>query len=87
MIGAGIGAVVRNTGGAVTSAVVLLLILPPLAVQMVNESLSWIPSTVADVLSGISDTTTVGAAAVGLVVWAAVPALVGLIAVSRRDVI
>ena len=81
VIGAGIGALVRNTGGAVTSAVVLLLILPPLAVQMVNESLSWIPSTVADVLSGISDTTTVGAAAAGLVVWAAVPALVGLIAV------
>ena len=43
VLGAGVGAFVRNTGGAVTGTILLLIILPPLAVQMVGETASWIP--------------------------------------------
>ena len=36
MLGAGVGALIRNTGGAVTGTILLLVILPPLAVQMIE---------------------------------------------------
>lgn len=87
VLGAGIGALVRNTGGAVTGTMLLLVILPPLAVQLVTETASWIPGTLAGVLSGIDTATGVGAAIVAIVMWAVVPAAAGLVAVTRRDVI
>ncbi len=87
VLGSGIGALVRNTGGAVTGAIVLLFILPPLAVQMVNETARWIPNTLTNVLSGVGSTVGVGPAFVALSLWALVPAAAGLVAVSRRDVV
>ncbi len=87
VLGAGIGAFVRNTGGAVTGTILLLVILPPLAVQMVSETASWIPSTLANVVSGVDGATGIGAAIAAIGVWALVPAAVGLIAVTRRDVV
>jgi ABC-2 type transport system permease protein len=87
VFGAGIGAVVRNTGGAVATAVLLLIIAPPLVVQLVGETASWIPTALANVVSGTATDVSTLAAVFALLVWAAVPALVGLVSVQRRDVV
>ena len=87
VLGAGIGALVRNTGGAVTGTFLVLVILPPLAVQMVGETATWVPGTLANVLSGINNAAAVAAAIAAIAVWALVPAAIGLVAVSRRDVV
>lgn len=93
VLGAGIGAVVRNPGGAVTGAVLALIVAPPLIVQLINDASLWVPSALAGALSGVS-TEAAGverqagpvAAALALAGWAVVPAVVGLISVERRDV-
>jgi len=87
LLGAGIGALVRNTGGAVTGAVVMLVIAPPLIVQMASGAGSWIPPTLANVVSGVSNEVTVFAAVVALVCWAGVPATIGLVSTLKRDVV
>jgi hypothetical protein len=87
VLGAGIGAFVRNTGGAVTGTILLLVILPPLAVQMVSETASWVPGTLANVVSGIDNAVGIGAAIAAIAMWALVPAAIGLVAVTRRDVV
>ena len=87
LLGAGIGAVVRNTGGAVAGAVLALVIAPPLIVQLAREASSWVPSTLSTVVSGVTDEVGVLAALGALAAWAVVPALIGLAAVQRRDVI
>jgi ABC-2 type transport system permease protein len=87
VLGAGIGALIRNTGGAVTGTILLLIILPPLAVQMASGTASWVPSTLANVVSGIDDAAGMGAAIVAIGLWALAPAAIGLIAVTRRDVV
>ena len=94
MLGAGIGAVVRNAGGAVTGAVVVLIIAPPLIVQLISDASSWVPSALAITLSGVepeaagmeSQPATV-AATLALAAWAVIPALIGLVSVQRRDVV
>ena len=90
VLGAAIAALVRNTGGAVTGAVLVLLVAPPLIVQLASETLSWMPATLATVLSGVAvpdvDVSAV-AAFVAICLWAAVPAAFALLAVRRRDVI
>lgn len=94
VLGAGVGAVVRNTGGAVTSVVLLLIIAPPLLVQLVSDAATWVPSPLATALSGVpadaagvtEQVSSLGAV-LGLAVWAAVPALAGLASVLRRDVV
>jgi ABC-type transport system involved in multi-copper enzyme maturation permease subunit len=87
VLGGGIGALVRNTGGAVTGTILLLIIVPPLAVQMASESASWVPATLADVMSGVDQSVGIVAAIAALAVWAVLPAVVGLGAVRRRDVV
>lgn len=94
VLGAGIGAVVRNTGGAVTGAVLALIIAPPLIVQLISDASSWVPSPLATALSGVEPEAAgvesqVGAVAaiVGLAAWAIVPAVIGLVSVQRRDVV
>ena len=87
LLGAGIGALVRNTGGAVTGAVVALVIAPPLIVQMASGAGSWIPPTLANVVSGVSNEVTVLAAVMALVAWAGIPATVGLVSTLKRDVV
>ena len=86
VLGAGIGALVRNTGGAVTGTFVLLVIMPPLAVQMATEAARWIPTTLGNVLSGVDTAVSMGAAIAAIGMWALVPAAIGLTAVTRRDV-
>ena len=87
ILGAGIGAVVRNVGGAVTSTVLVLIIAPPLVVQLVNGSGSWMPGILANVVFGTATDVAAPAALAALVAWAIIPAMVGLIAVQRRDVV
>jgi ABC-2 type transport system permease protein len=87
VLGAGIGSVVRNTGGAVASAVFVLIVAPPLVVQLASGTGSWMPSTLANVLSGVMSEVSVPAAIAGLAAWAAIPAAIGLLVVQRRDVV
>jgi len=94
VLGAGIGALVRNTGGAVVGAVLVLVIAPPLIVQLVSGASPWLPSPLAITLSGVEpeaagmegQASTV-AAIFALAAWAAVPAAIGLLSVQRRDVV
>lgn len=87
VLGAGIGAVVRNVGGAVTGTVLILFIAPPLIVQMASGASSWVPNTLANVLSGVSSDVNLLAAIVAVAAWALVPAAIGLLSVQRRDVV
>jgi ABC-2 type transport system permease protein len=87
VLGAGLGALVRNTGGAVTAVVLLLLVGPPLAGQLLVEVAHWMPSALLGVLAGIADGHTVGVALLALLAWGALPATLGVAAVERRDVI
>lgn len=86
-VGAGIGALTRNTGGAVTGVVVLLIVTPPLVVQLASGAQSWMPSTLANVLSGVGTEVALPAALAALAAWALIPAVGGLISVQRRDVV
>ena len=87
VLGAGLGSVIRNIGGAVTTAVLLLFVIPPLAVQLVTDAASWIPPTLFAVISGVSTEVSLWAALLATTLWALVPAAVGLIAVQRRDIV
>jgi len=60
---------------------------PPLAVQMVSGTAPWIPSILANVVSGIDSSVSMGAAIAALGLWALVPAATGLATVTRRDVV
>jgi ABC-2 type transport system permease protein len=87
VLGAGLGAVIRNLGGAVTTAVLVLFVAPPLAVQLFTAAASWVPTTLFAVIAGVSDQVTLGAALTAALAWALVPAAAGLVAVERRDVV
>lgn len=87
ILGAGIGLLVRNTGGAVTATVLFLIVGPPLIVQLANGTSPWMPGVLAAVLSGTATDIAVPAALAATAAWACVPAVIGLLAVQRRDVI
>jgi len=87
VLGGGIGALIRNTGGAVVAAVVVLVIAPPLIIQLASEAASWVPDTLTKVTSGTADDVAMGAALAAIAAWAIVPAVIGLVAVQRRDVV
>ena len=40
VLGAGLGALIRTIGGAVTTAVLVLFVIPPLAVQLISDTRS-----------------------------------------------
>jgi ABC-2 type transport system permease protein len=88
VLGAGLGTIVRNTGEAVTATVLVLIITPPLIVQLISDSISWIPATLGTVLAGVAIDTDIStlSAALALALWAVVPAAIGLAAVTRRDI-
>ena len=87
ILGAGIGLLIRNVGGAVTGAVLTLFIAPPLVVQLASGTASWMPSVLANVIAGVGTDVTAPAAIAAIAVWAAVPAVAGLLAVQHRDVV
>lgn len=82
-----IGALVRTAGGAVTGAVIALIVAPPLIVQLTANAASWIPNTLNTVVSGVTSEVGVGAAIAALAAWVLVPAVAGVVAVQRRDVV
>jgi len=88
VLGAGIGTIIRNTGGAVAGTVVALIIAPPLVVQLASGADPWfVPGTLAVVASGVADHTSTISAVVALAAWAIVPASAALLSVQRRDVV
>jgi ABC-2 type transport system permease protein len=87
VLGAGLGALIRNIGGAVTTAVLVLFVVPPLAAQLLTDAGSWIPPTLFAVISGVSTDTSLWAAVLAVGAWALIPAAAGLVAVQRRDVV
>lgn len=88
LLGGGLGALVRNVGGAVTAAVVLLFIVPPLVVQLLSDAASWLPDALNRVVAGVAtDPVSVPAALAALAAWAVIPAALGLLAIERRDVV
>lgn len=86
-LGAGVGWLVRNSGGAVTVVVGLLFICPPLIVQLTPDAASWVPTALAWVISGVSTDQTVPTAVLAVVLWAVLPVLAGLFSIERRDVV
>jgi ABC-2 type transport system permease protein len=86
VLGAGLGTLIRNIGGAVTTSVVLLFFVPPLLVQLFSDAGSWIPPTLFAVISGVSTDVSLWSALLAVIGWAIVPAAAGLVAVQRRDV-
>lgn len=87
ILGAAIGTLVRNTGGAVTVTVVALVIAPPVVVQLANEAAAWVPMTLAMVASGNPGDTGPLTSLVAITGWALLPAAAALVAVQRRDVV
>ena len=94
VLGAGIGAIVRNAGGAVTGTVLTLMVAPPLIVQLIDDASSWVPTPLAIALAGVDPEAAnvpsqpnAFAAMAALAAWALVPALIGLLSVERRDVV
>jgi ABC-2 type transport system permease protein len=87
VLGAGLGAIIRNVGGAVTAVVFALFVLPPLVVQLFSEAASWIPPALGGVISGVTTDVNVWAALAVLLAWGLVPAAIGLVVVQRRDVV
>jgi ABC-2 type transport system permease protein len=86
-LGAGVGWLVRNPGGAVTVVVGVLFISPPMIVQLTPDAASWVPTSLAWAISGVTTDPSVLMALVAVGLWAVVPAVLGLIAVNRRDVV
>ena len=87
VLGAGLGALIRNLGGAVTVVMMTLFVIPPLIVQLVSDAASWIPPALGTVISGVSTDVSLWAALAALLCYALVPAAAGLLAVQRRDVV
>lgn len=87
VFGAGIGAIVRTVGGAVTGTTLALIIVPPLIVQLANGTGPWMPNVLANVLSGAGTEVSIPAAVGALAIWAIIPAVIGLIAVEHRDIV
>ncbi|GAB2861382.1 hypothetical protein [Nocardioides pacificus] len=88
VLGGGLGTILRNPGGAVTAAMVLLFILPPTVAQLAGEAADWVPSTLANTVSGTLPGPGPGVtgAVLALLLWALVPALAAVASVRVRDV-
>lgn len=87
VLGGGMGVLLRNTGGAVTAVVLLLLVGPPLVGQLVEGIAPWLPGELLGVLAGIADGHTLIVALLALLAWGALPAVAGVATVGRRDVL
>ncbi len=87
VLGAGLGAIIRNIGGTVTAVVLVLFVLPPLTAQLLTAAGPWIPTNLFAVISGASTDLALWAALLAIAAWALVPAGAGLLAVQRRDVV
>lgn len=87
VFGAGVGAMLRSTGGAAVATILILVVAPPLIAQAATGTGDWMPGTLANVLVGVGDDVSLLAAIAALFAWASVPAALGLFSVQRRDVV
>lgn len=87
VLGAGIGSIIRNTGGAVSGVVVALIIAPPVIVQLASGVAPWVPTALALDVSGATTDTGIVAAIVAMGLWALVPVLAAQWSVEHRDVV
>jgi hypothetical protein len=87
VFGAGLGAIIRNVGGAVTAVVFTLFVLPPLVVQLFSDAASWIPPALGTAISGVTTDVNVWAALAVLLAWGLLPAAIGLVLIQHRDVV
>ena len=87
VFGAGMGTVIRNTGGAVAGTVIVLVIAPPVIIQLANSVAAWIPNALANVASGVTDETSIAGAIAVMSLWALIPGLIALCSVQRQDVV
>jgi hypothetical protein len=86
VLGSGIATLVRNTGGAVSGAVLVLVIAPPVVIQLASGAAPWVPSSLANVISGVASDTSTTAAGLAIAMWALIPAIVASWSVKHRDV-
>ena len=56
-------------------------------VQLTSDAASWVPQTLANVLAGVTHEVGRPAAMLALSLGSVVPAVAGLVAVQRRDVV
>jgi ABC-2 type transport system permease protein len=87
VMGAGLGAGIRNMAGAVTSVVLVLFVAPPLVAQLFTDAAPWAPTSLFAVISGTSSELHLWAALIAVAAWGLVPAGAGLLVVQRRDVV
>ena len=87
VLGAGLGSVIRNVGGAVIAVVLVLFVVPPMTAQLLTGAGPWTPTNLFAVISGASTDVAFWAALLAIAAWAIVPAGAGLLAVERRDVV
>jgi ABC-2 type transport system permease protein len=85
-LGAGVGSLLRNSAFAVTAAVVLLIIAPPLMAQLLSDA-SWAPATLLGVISGVEEEPGISAALAVLAAWVVTPPAIAVFLARRRDVI
>ena len=58
-----------------------------LIMQIAGGAADWIPPTLANVVSGVSNEVTLVVAITALFLWAGIPATIGLVSTVRRDVV
>jgi ABC-2 type transport system permease protein len=87
LLGAGVGSMLRNTGGTVTIVVLLLLVVPPIVAQVSDAVAPWVPAALIATLSGVADDTGTVAAVLALLAWGLVPTVAGVLVVRQRDVV
>ncbi len=85
LMGAGIGVVVRNAGGAAMVAAFAVIIAPPMAAEIFDAAGQWIPSSLITAMAGVNGELTVLAAVAALAAWGLIPAVLGVTSVARRD--
>ena len=64
-----------------------LIVAPPLVTQLAPDVASWVPNTLATVVSGTTAEVSVIAAILAAIVWALVPASLGLWSTQHRAVV
>ncbi len=87
VLGAGVGSVIRNVGGAVIAVVLVLFVVPPMTAQLLTGAGPWTPTNLFAVISGASTDVALWAALLAIAAWALIPAGAGMLAVDRRDVV
>ena len=87
ILGAGIGPSCATSAAPSPSPSFTFMVAPPLIVQLANDTASWMPANLANVISGTVDDISQPSVIAALIIWALIPAAIGLITVQRRDIV